>query len=173
MNDKQGLFEVRSNLLICILLHRWRSSMDSEMETSSLSLSVQDSFFVSLQTEYRFSILKTIFFLIILKMLILCFFYPIGRCVCGGFWSPISLTNLITPPNYISRGRDWKKNQMWKCGLEKCKDLIWGDIPKSQAEFGTLAMFYLIFCWQVHPQQNASWIFSYSIPLSSSSQWLQ
>ena len=75
----------------------WHSSMDSEMETSSLSLSLlQDSFFVSLPGNWiQTPFWKQFFFLIILKMLILYFFYPIGRCVCDGFWSPISLTNLI------------------------------------------------------------------------------
>ena len=45
--------------------------------------------------------------------------------------------------------------------------------PNHKQNLVPYQMFYLIFCGQVHPQQNASWIFSYSIPLSSSSQWLQ
>ena len=75
----------------------WHSSMDSEMETSSLSLSIAAFIFCVLAWKLNTdTILKTIFFfLIILKMLILYFFYPIGRCVCDSFWSPLSLTNLI------------------------------------------------------------------------------
>lgn len=140
--DKQEQFVVCSNLLICIPLHGVTFSYRFRDGSSSLSLFLsQNSFFMSLPgNRIQTPFWKIyIFFLIILKILISYFFCPTGKSVCSSFWSLLSLTNLINTLCYISKGRDWEKKTDAICRLGKHKDLIWGDIPKSQAEFGTLA----------------------------------
>ena len=94
----------------------WHSSMDSEMETSSLSLSLlQDSFFVSLPGNWiQTPFWKQFFSPHHLKDAHFVFFLPHRQmCLWQFLVTIISHKSNKHTLNYISRGRDWKKNQMW------------------------------------------------------------
>ena len=94
----------------------WHSSMDSAMETSSLSLSLlQDSFFVSLPGNWiQTPFWKQFFFPHHLKDAHFVFLLPHRQmCLWWFLVTNISHKSNKHTLNYISRGRDWKKNQMW------------------------------------------------------------
>lgn len=100
-------------------------------------LSLTRFIFHFLKTEIRHHFGKGSFFLLF-KDTHFGFSYPMGKSVCGSFWSPLVLTNLINTLNYIYRGPWLNEKPDAICEVKQHRDLIWVDISKSQPEFGIL-----------------------------------